>query len=248
MIYRKSLVTPGEIVVDLNLKIDDMMSLKGTPLPEGAAFDELRRKDVPAGVTPTAEQQIDPLVHLVGQTKTEFTSHGGPAKIGDLSKFIDRKAGVVTSASGELRLDYRSGLLTVRAPKAQGASGNLASGKEIDLPDMIVRSDSELAHVVLVSLDDQPIATSGKLLLQVMTEEKPTGFETAADGPRNRIVEIGRDPWLVRDIRGSVTLKRADAKSLKLTPLDANGYRLKSQLIGGTIELQRDVVYYLIER
>ena len=51
-----------------------------------------------------------------------------------------------------------------------------------------------------MSLDDQPLATSRKILLQVMTEEKATGFQTepAGDGVK-RIANIGRDPWLVKE-------------------------------------------------
>ncbi len=248
IVYRKSLISPGDVLVDVNLKIDDVLSLKGTPLPEGAAFDELRKKDIPAGVTQEMDQQIDPLVHLAGQTRVEFSDKPSSAKIGSLAKYIDRKAGVVTSTNGQLKLDYHAGLLLMSAPRVQGASGNLAAGKTIDLPDVKISSDLDLANVVLVSLDDKPIATSGRLLLQVMTEEKSTSFKTEPAGPLLKIIDIGRDPWLVRDVRGSVTLKRADAKSLKLTPLDFNGYRTSAKPIAGPIELQRDVVYYLIEK
>ena len=42
LIYRKGLVWPGDTVVDLNLKLSDLLDLTGTPMPQDAAFDALR--------------------------------------------------------------------------------------------------------------------------------------------------------------------------------------------------------------
>ena len=86
------------------------------------------------------------------------------------------------------------------------------------------------------------------MLLQAMTEEKPTGFTTDRETGVRKIGSVGRDPWLVCDIAGTVTLKRQDAAKLKVTPLDFNGYRKTAKPAGTKIELDRDVVYYLIER
>jgi len=51
------------------------------------------------------------------------------------------------------------------------------------------------AHLVLVPLDGLPIATSRRMLLQVMSEEQSTGFATedAGNGIK-KITNIGRDP------------------------------------------------------
>ena len=87
------------------------------------------------------------------------------------------------------------------------------------------------------------------MLLQVMSEEKGTAFqaEPAGDGVQ-RIQNIGTDPWLVRDLNGMVSLKRADAETLKVTALDLNGY--PGTVIGSakTVSLQPATVYYLISR
>jgi hypothetical protein len=245
MIYRKSLIQPADVVVSLDLKIDDLLSLKGTPLAEGVSLDELRAKDVPSGATLTADTPIDPLVHLVGRTRVNFSVAGGPVDLGAFSKLIDRDEGTVTSTHGQVKLNYKAGRLTLAAPQVQGASGDLSQA--VDLPGVTITGPA-LSHIVLVSLDDRPIASSGTILLQAMTEEKPTGFKTDRETGTRRIESIGRDPWLVRDITGTVTLKRPDAAKLKLTPLDYNGYRKTARPVGAKIELDRDVVYYLIER
>jgi hypothetical protein len=82
-----------------------------------------------------------------------------------------------------------------------------------------------------------------------MSEDQPAGFraEPAGNGLK-RIREIGRDQWLVKKLSGTVILKRADAGSLKITALDANGMPTKELGSGGQIKLQEDVIYYLIAK
>jgi len=54
---------------------------------------------------------------------------------------------------------------------------------------------------------------------------------------------------MVRDLSGTVSLKRPDAGSLTVSPLDANGYRIPGAVFsGGTVSLQPDRFYYLIEK
>ena len=69
-------------------------------------------------------------------------------------------------------------MLTIDAPAAQGVSGDLRAAGTVELKDLTISSRLELGHIVAVSLDGQPLATSRKILLQVMSEEKPTGFRT----------------------------------------------------------------------
>ena len=93
LIYRKSLVEAGDLLVDLNLRLEDLLQLKGTPLPQDAALDELRLKDVPKGTSIRPGQVIDPLVHFAGRTNVNIT--GEQRRPGqdwkDLSRaFIDR--------------------------------------------------------------------------------------------------------------------------------------------------------------
>ena len=195
LIYRKGLVATGDLLVDLNLKIGDILDLKGTPLPQDAALDELRLKDVPKGTTLKPGDVIDPLVHLAGRTNVTFTDRGGPSKLKDLKPFVDRRRQVVASSTGELRLDYGKGVLTINAPAAQGLSGAVRESEMAELKDLIVSSKMELGHIVAVSLDGKPLATSRRVLLQVMSEEKPTGFGTEpAPAGDKKIISIGHDP------------------------------------------------------
>jgi len=246
-IYRKGLVEPGEVLVELNLKLDDLLDLAGTPLPQDAAFDELRLKDVPQGTAIKPGNVVDPLVHYAGRTSVRFSAEGGPARLADLGPYVNRARQSVTSTTRQLKLDFGKGVLYVNAPSAQGASGALGDAGPTRLKDLIVSSDLQLGHVIAVSLDDQPLASSRRILLQVMSEEKATDFRTEPVGESvKRITSIGRDPWLVRELRGSVRLLRPDAAELKVTALDHSGYPVEDLGPATTIKLRPATIYYLI--
>jgi hypothetical protein len=247
LIYRKGLVATGDLLVELNLKIGDLVDLRGTPLPQDAALDELRLKDVPKGTTLKPGNVIDPLVHFAGRTNVKFSERGGPPKLKDQKPFIDRRRQLVASSTGELRLDYGKGVLTINARAAQGISGCLREAGTAVLKDLTVSSKLELGHIVAVSLDGKPLATSSRVLLQAMSEEKPTGFDTEpAPGAEKKIKSIGHDPWLAKELDGVVKFTRADASRLKVTALDFNGEPANAIGTANEIRLAPTTIYYLI--
>ena len=248
LIFRKGLVAEGDLLADLNLSVSGLLDLQGTPMPQDGNLDELRLKDVPKGTTLKPGNVIDPLVHYAGRTNVSYSQKGAAPVLRDLSPYIDHARKTVVSTNRQLRLDYGKGLLAIDAPAAQGVSGNLAAGGTTELSDLSVTSTLDLAHIVAVSLDDKPLATSSKILLQVMSEEKPTDWrvEPAPNGEQ-RILSIGRDPWLVKQFEGTVRFKRSDAPQLKVTALDDNGDPLKSVVGADKIRLGSTVLYYLIE-
>ena len=80
--------------------------------------------------------------------------------------------------TGEVALDYGKGLCTVDAPKAQGACGFLAKAGPIALRDLGINATNAYAAILAVPLDDLPLATSRKVLIQVTTAARPTGWKT----------------------------------------------------------------------
>jgi hypothetical protein len=254
LIFRKGLVKTADPVAHIELKLADLFALKGAPLSQPQNLDEFRKKDIPPGKAMEAETvaQLDPLSFLAGRVEFNVTEAGGKSRVVELSKLVDRNAKTVRSATGELSWDYGKGLVTLNSPKAQGVTGFLAKAGAALLGDATITADFEYGSVVLVPLDDQPIAKSGKLLLQVMSEDTNYGWRTEgpADGPKV-IADVGGPPLVVRKFAGTVTLSRPDAGKLRVTPLDFNGYPLKdAKPAAGAakIELQPAVMYYLIER
>jgi len=247
LLYRRGLIKTGDVLAKIELNTNDLLNLKGTPLPQDANFDELRLKDVPQGTDVKPGQRIDPLIHYAGRTEVSFTSTPGKTTLKDLKPLIDRAVVVVRSSTRELTLDYNKGLLTLDAPQAQGASGNLKAGNGVTLTDLSLQSDLDNAHVILVSLDGEPIARSRKMLLQVMSEERASGFATedAGNGLR-KITSIGRDPWQVRKLQG--TLKFKSGSGLRIQPLDFHGYPKGELRRGAELELAPETIYYLVTR
>jgi len=247
LIYRQGLIKTGELVADLPLRLDDVLALKGSKMVQRASLDELRKTDVVSGVADTSDTAVDPLIHFVGRTNIGLDAKGGRAAVKDLSALINRRAQSVTSATGELRLDYGKGVLALNSPAAQGVSGNLKLAGPVELKDVSISSDLELGHIMVVALDGKPLALSSRILVQAMTEDKPADFTTVPAGDRVlRITNIGRDPWLIKEIQGSVRLKRSDAASLKVTALDFNGYPVGEAGTAADLKLLPDTVYYLI--
>jgi hypothetical protein len=117
----------------------------------------------------------------------------------------------------------------------------------VPLADLTIDSTMEVGHVAAVSLDGAPLARSKRILLQAMSEEKPSGFRTEP-GPSGtqRILSLGSDPWLVRALVGSVAFHRPDAKALRVTPLDANGMPGEPVGHANQITLEPTTLYYLI--
>ncbi|MBK9140398.1 MAG: hypothetical protein IPM17_16830 [Verrucomicrobia bacterium] len=250
LLYRRGLVKTGPRVVDLQLAVDDLYALKGTPLPAPQNFDQLRGDDVPPGGIITNASAIDSLAFLVGRVGADFITNGPPqSQITDLSPFVDRPAKRVRSHTGELEWDWGLGRLTINAPAAQGVAGFLAGGGRVELSGLSIESPLEYGEVLLVALDEKPIGESARLLLQVASEELPYQWATSPATGRRTITHRGAPPLMVRDFAGTVTLKRSDAASLTVTPLDFNGYRLPGNPDrADAFTLRPDAGYYLIEK
>ena len=167
--------------------------------------------------------------------------------LSDLRPFVNRAGQKVRSSTGELVLDYGKGLLTLDAPSAQGASGDLRAGGEIALSNVTIRSDLDNAHIVSASLDGEPISRSKRMLLQAVSEERPTGFAAVdAGNSMKRIADIGRDPWRVKALQGLVVFRGTGP--LQIQPLDFNGYPTGATSHGAELKLAPETIYYLVTR
>ncbi|RYG38713.1 hypothetical protein EON81_02825 [bacterium] len=248
LLYRQGLVKPGPTVAEANLSVGDLTTLKGAPVTAPQNLDELRLKDVPGGriAEPERLSSIDPLAFLTGKVRMNLGVEGA-GKVMDLSKLIDRNAKVAKSATGELTWDWGKGRILVNAPQAQGATGFL-KGWTAATVDATFTLPLEYGAVLLVSLDGKPIATSTRMLLQVMSEDQPSGWKTSAASGMRTIESVGHGPFVVKNLEGTIALKRPDAAKLRVTALDFNGYPKGKPTLGAPIKLQADTLYYLLEK
>ncbi|MBW3624342.1 MAG: hypothetical protein KY468_13120 [Armatimonadetes bacterium] len=249
-LYRMGLVKEAPAVVEVDLNLGDLKALKGTPVSGPLNLDELRAADIPAGRTAEMKglNKIDPRAFYVGKVAMNFTEGPGGLRVADLSQYINEDQKRIRSATGQLLWNYDTGLMTVNAPGAQGATGFLKAAGPVKTADATISSPREYGAITLVSMDGKPISTSGKILLQVMSEEKNYGWETAEVDGWKTIRDLGAAPLVIRAFEGTVSLNRRDAAKLKVTPLDFNGYRQKPLGSAKAIRLQPRTLYYLIEK
>jgi hypothetical protein len=141
---------------------------------------------------------------------------------------------VVRSVTGEIETDLARGVYRVNAPQAQAAAGFLGKAGPQKLADVTIDCQNDYASVVVVPLDDRPIAESRKLLVQVGTVCRPTGWterplrirreDGVVDG--SRIIQVGGSPWQVENTQATLTVR--NAALTKATLLDPNGMPLAS--------------------
>jgi hypothetical protein len=172
---------------------------------------------------------IDPLAMMVGKVEQTFDTDADEISP-RLAECIDRRNGRVTSATGELITDWRRGLFTVNTPRAQGASGFLHAAGRIELGDVAFTAQNRFGALLVIALDDRPLAQSEKIFIQVGAVDRPTGFATepvkltwqGADYTGHKILATGGLPWQVERIQASVTLKGAAGRVRAATALDPN--------------------------
>ena len=253
LIFRQGLVKRAGVAREIAPRLSDLYQLKGIPISAPQNLDAFRKHDVPPGQAIEIPQpgSIDPLAFLVGRVEVNVTEAGGSAQAVDLSRFIDRDRKIVRSITGELMWDYGRGLVTIDAPAAQGATGFLARAGQLSFADVTIASSVDYGSILLVAMDGQPLASSRRMLLQVMSEDANSGWSAPGTGVR-AIVDIGGPPIVVKTLDGHVSLKRPDAASLKVRALDFNGYATTGTKLPANgardIALSPTTFYYIIEK
>jgi len=251
--YRTGKVAEGQDVVYQILSLEDLYAMKGSGASTEQALDELRKRDVPEGGEAMGEvNMLDPLTFYVGQVVRTFGDDPSQSRQRDLTAYIDRKAKTVKSVTGELLWDYGRGVATVDTPRSQGAAGFLAKAGKIELANVAIECGNEFASVLVVAMDDLPLATARRILIQVVTDEQPYGFK-AENGT---ITDLGGPPYQVKKIQARVTLRLEGADKARAIALDENGYATDRKVaVKGdgvqaplVVDLAEDAIYQVVVR
>jgi hypothetical protein len=202
---------------------------------------------------------VDPLAFLVGPVEAVYGSDPAKTTVVDLSRYIDRKKKVVHTITGELTWDYGRGICTVNTPRAQGCSGLLSSVSPIKLHDVTIESKNPYGTVLVISLEEKPLTHTGRILIQVGTRARPTGWaDHATTFPINegkqivsgrQIDNIGTMPWVIEATKMSITVRNANLSSGTL--LDINGNARKQVAVRRVedalkVELPTDTIYVVL--
>ncbi len=252
LLFRRGDVPESKEWVALEeVDLESQLDFRGTAGATPSNLDKLRKSDVPEGsagkVAPS--DAIDPLAPFVGRVLRRWVKADGDAmQSARLSDCIDRSKKRIRSLDGSLRWDYGTGVVEIDTPRAQGATGFLRKAGVIELGDVTIESENEFGTIIVIALDGQPLTRSKRVLIQVMTEERPFGWKTDGKG---RIEDLGGSPLLVRDVDAKVTL-RGGARLKTATALDMHGYghgkaRRKVRSGDVTIDLRSDVLYTILK-
>ena len=247
LMFRTGMIQQGGDATVLEVNLSRQLALEGLPHAQRDGVDALRDlgQDEPDKDSTTPD--LNDLRNLVGKTRIHISERDQPSAQPDLSAFIDLPNRQVRSMTGELHLDWGAGHLRIDATGAQGFLISKPVEGSLSTTDLSLRTMMEILNLFVVSLDGSPLITSRRMLLQVVSEEKNSGFTVEQDEKgMNQIIDIGRDPWLLRAIEGEVTFS---GEPVRVTALDPSGYRLPgASEATSTLRLLPDVVYYLIER
>lgn len=259
LMYRLNYIKPGEPVVHEERALTDMWQRNVPVIAEDRSFDP-NRYTGNTGAQSNIKGGQDPLAFEVGRVEVKYGGDPAKSHAVDLTKYIDHDKKTVRSITGEINLNYGMGLLTVDAPKAQGATGFLKKAGNIALTDITIHSDNDYAAISVVAMDDQPLKTSQKILVQVGTYARPSGWQSKpTDFPSDdkkqtfhgyEIVNTGKMPWQIENTDITLTLKNPNLK--KATLLDTAGFPLKEVPIttnatGMTIKLPPNTMYLILE-
>jgi hypothetical protein len=255
--YRLGYVAKGKPVVHEERSLASMFRREYPIIAEAPEFDPNRRE----GGESQAEAEknhltggVNPLAFLVGPVEVAYGGDPTKTKVEDLGKYIDEAKKTITSITGEVRLNYGQGVCTVDAPKSKGVCGFLKdAGGSFPLTDATITSGNRYAAINLVAMDDQPLKTSAKVLIQVGTISRATNWETKElGGGKEQIVNVGHKPWQV--VKSEVTVSLANASLTKAVALDAAGFASEKALEvkheGGSVVvvMPPDALYVVLTR
>ena len=261
LLFRRGYLKQGTPVVHEERPLNDLWERKMPLIAEDRSFDPNRmtgntgqKSDVAAGV--------NPLAFLVGPVEVNYGGTNAQTTVADLSRYIDEQKSTIQSVTGEIRLNYNTGICIVNAPKAQGATGFLSKvAGPIVLGDVTIQSGNEYAAVSVVSLDDAPLKTSRKILVQIGTMMRPTGWQQkeadfkSDDNKQTfhgyEIVNTGKMPFRAANVEVHLSIGNSGLK--KATVLDSAGYAVGpvegAKQAGGkfTLTLPQSAMYVILE-
>lgn len=258
LLYRKGLIQQAEPAVREQRALVDLWQRRVGIVSEEASFDPNRDQ----GNLPPMSSLKEGLpweTFLVGPVSVTYGGNPAKSTTLDLGRYIDRKAKVVRSATGELTFDHGQGYCLVDAPKAQGVAAHLKDRRTFTTRDLKFNLSGSFTTVLAVPLDDRPLAESEKILVQTCGDVRPTGWK---ETPKEIVVKegkfagfhldnIGKAPWTVARADCTLTLKNAGIT--KAIILDANGRprgEVPLQREGGaiTFTLPPDALYVVLAR
>ncbi|MDQ8185732.1 hypothetical protein, partial [Pelagicoccus sp. SDUM812002] len=227
--FRKGYIKRGKPVVQEHRSLESLWQRKSPIIAESASFDPNRDSGDQAPDS-SMEGGVDPLAFLVGPVTMEFGgSESDNAVMEDLESYIERTENGerVRSETGQILLDTDQNLFTVDASHVQSMISYKPTVQALSA--VTFESSGPSVSASVISLDGYPIVASGKLLVQVGTRSRPTGWEdeeatievSGEPVPARKIVSYGEAPWRLESADLKISVKNPGLQTAHA--LDANG-------------------------
>ncbi len=256
--YRMGYIQQGTPIVQEERTFESLVAREIPLITEERSFDPNRDSYSP--VTMNGDTELSPLTYLGGPVSVSYEGNLEEEFISpQLDSLINISEKQLHSITGELTWNYQQGICILDAPKAQGICG-FPEDRAYNLTDVTIQSTNDYVVVNVVSMDNEPIQNSSKLLVQVGTVYQPTGWEevettfSPEEGatPVNgyQIESLGRMPWKSANTEVEISFKNISVKHA--WQLDAAGY-MKDEIpveIQGNetrLTLPSDVMYVVLE-
>lgn len=238
LMYRMGYIQKGTPVVHEERALPDLWQRRSGLITEESGFDPNRDT---GSIAPTSSVKtpVPPEAFLVGPVEVVYSGDPARSKVVDLSKYIDTEKKTVRSITGEVTLDYGNGYCLLNAPKAQGVAAFFTNQKSFKTADVEITSGNEFGTVSVVAMDDKPLKTSSRVLVQVGMPSRPTGWQQSpttiklqeGEFEGYKVDNFGRAPWQI--VRPNIQISIANPALTKATVLDANGNP------AGTVSLEK---------
>jgi hypothetical protein len=236
LLYRRGYLKQGPPVVEEHRSLADFWNRRTPVISEAPSYDPVRDAGDIAPES-SVKSGTDPGAFLVGPVLLVPASDPAQTKVADLKENITA-AGGIRANTGEIVLDPAKKLCRVDAPKAQGIAAFFDRSAVYEFSDVTLRAAHEYGTVLVVPLDDEPIRESKRLLVQVGTQSRPSGWADRAAEltvnnqrvPGRQVESIGRAPWQVAAADLRVEIRNAGLTRARA--LDSNG----NAVAGVTVE------------
>ncbi|HET6557882.1 MAG TPA: hypothetical protein VFG54_11250, partial [Prolixibacteraceae bacterium] len=201
LLYRLGYLKSGEVVVHEEKPMDKLWNREVSAIVEETNFDPNR--DAKNNLGAGNDSEISPLAFLTGKVEVVYGGDASSTRISpELKQWVDTENKLIKSSSGEMEWDYSKGICLVNTEKAKGVCGFMNGGK-FNLGKVHIASNNNYAAVWVVAMDNQPIESSAKVLIQVGTIYQPSGWkEEEADFKADnqnlhgfKVLDTGSMPW-----------------------------------------------------
>ncbi len=259
LLYRKGYLKQADPVVREVRSLEAIFKRTPPRIDDNEAYGDQRNLSDLQADWKGEPDEVNRAAFLIGPVCSRMGGDPSASYVAELSRWFDPAAGTIQSATGELLWDYRRELCKMDAPKAQGVTGFLRrNGGKFQLSDVTIKSDNTYATVNVVSLDDRALTQSEMVLVQVITANRLTGFQTKpatftiGKGKQayrvngEQIVRVGNPPFRIANTL--VTVEINNPGLTQAVVLDINGYpKSKQQVRQGQVTLPKDAMYVVLK-